>query len=68
MDMAIDVAKKSQIIVPYGAITQMSKDMGYSLETIKRALRFYTYSEVAIGIRQAAVDKYHGRLACMDAI
>ena len=54
--------KKPKIIVPHGKKRQMSRSLGVSMETIRRALNFQTESEESERIRKEALNNYGGSL------
>lgn len=56
------MAHFEDILVPYGAVTAISKELQCSKETVRYALMGVTKSDKAKQIRQLAIDKYRGRI------
>lgn len=54
---------RHEILLPRGNKNKMAEELGYSLETIKRACKYITNSETALEIRKAAIEKYSGQLS-----
>lgn len=50
----------NEIIVPYGSMTKLSKDTGFSLVAVRHALKGFTNSENARMIRDRAKKFYRG--------
>ena len=58
-------ANKSRIILPHGKKQMISKSLGVSTETVRRALNFISESEEADRIRREAIEHYGGTLVNM---
>ena len=54
--------KRYIIILPHGNRGRLAKELGVSMETIRKALNFQTESEEADRIRREAIDNYGGSL------
>ena len=52
--------KRPIIIIPYGSRSRMAKELGVSMETVRKALKYITDSEEAIRIRKEALTNYGG--------
>ena len=53
--------KKRQIIIlPHGNRGRLAKELGVSMETVRRALKYITDSDEAIKIRREAIENYNG--------
>lgn len=52
--------KRPIIIVPFGSRTRMTKELGVSMETVRKALKYITDSEEAVRIRREALTNYGG--------
>lgn len=52
--------KRPIIILPHGNRGRLAKELGVSMETVRRALKYITDSDEAIKIRREAVENYNG--------
>lgn len=52
--------KRPIIILPHGNRVRLAKELGVSMETVRRALKYITDSDEAIKIRREAVENYNG--------
>ena len=52
--------KRYIIILPHGNRGRLAKELGVSMETVRRALKYITDSDEAIKIRREAVENYNG--------
>ena len=50
----------NEIIVPYGAVTKISKDTGFTITSVRHALKGFTNSENSRLIRERAKKFYRG--------
>lgn len=52
--------KRPIIILPHGNRGRLAKELGVSMETVRRALKYITDSDEAIKIRREAIENYNG--------
>lgn len=52
--------KRPIIILPHGNRGRLAKELGVSMETVRKALKYITDSEEAIKIRKEALMNYNG--------
>lgn len=53
--------KQRKILIPYGAKRNIAKRFEVSEKTVDNAINFYSESELAETIRNAAINEYGGR-------
>ena len=54
------IKKRPVIILPHGNRGRLAKELGVSMETVRRALKYITDSDEAIKIRREAIENYNG--------
>lgn len=47
---------RKEILVPYGCVRKLARDLGYSEVTIRSALKGRTHSLISMRIRKAALE------------